>query len=748
MDHEISGAREWCLEEEQPEDVQGEDVFYDCEQTLTPEIPAGPKAERDDTIGPSVVPQLLDPTPLTTSTNTSTSGARYPKPPTYVSVNKNAWASGAASSGSYRLPMSFGVLKERVGEYIKALGPNCGSVNDFLFDKINYDTGAFIPHPKKQSEQWLHIWGSPAQVAAAKSALMRLLNRCSDIGPSKKKKGIFAKISSYSQVKEARLDQIDKSSTVIELLRQRPSPAFEFLETLLFLWPTDEVPFDLLGPQLEALDPIRRETGCYIYIYDEQPSFIRVDGDDHDTIITAVHRLRAKWAEIMAKIHMQSKLYLVQAASSNIRNKEVSIARVAHSVGGLGQMYATPVLHEIPLTSMDPDSMQDRDEDSLNTNESRLRETVEESLQGLRFLRGHVRMRVNFGTFILDDYREPKNSRARYSFDEFRTMLLNSRTRGHLVQGLKYTGGDTSLLAKCSSAAHILAPLNGPAMDSQKQPEPLYAVIFEFQGNSSLLRLEVEFAKSPSTNHFEVYQKRWIRPQSDDNVGDTRPLLQIAVIDFERSDWQLEIKALEFQEPSTIEQSLREFSHSVHFHPEKMPDLSGPGKQRVSFSNLAPVARIVEKSALRYRLKGTNYIFELARYDEYSRAQLTASQILLQGPSSNNMSPVPITSWGASIFDLQWDNMLGQHANFGVGHNAEWSPSLNTFFPCFGDADPSDLRSGFNSFMPLIEQVSTLLGQKGEADSEGQAAEQQRQEAVEEGSSDSSTTGTHSIIRA
>lgn len=92
--------------------------------------------------------------------------------------------------------------------------------------------------------------------------------------------------------------------------------------------------------------------------------------------------------------------------------------------------------------------------------------------------------------------------------------------------------------------------------------------------------------------------------------------------------------------------------------------------------------------------------------------------------------------------------MLGQHANFGVGHNAEWSPSLNTFFPCFGDADPSDLRSGFNSFMPLIEQVSTLLGQKGEADSEGQAAEQQRQEAVEEGSSDSSTTGTHSIIRA
>ena len=32
---------EWCLE-----DVQGEDVFYDCEQTLIPEISSGTKAER------------------------------------------------------------------------------------------------------------------------------------------------------------------------------------------------------------------------------------------------------------------------------------------------------------------------------------------------------------------------------------------------------------------------------------------------------------------------------------------------------------------------------------------------------------------------------------------------------------------------------------------------------------------------------------------------------------------------------
>ncbi|KAK2872072.1 hypothetical protein FQN49_002574 [Arthroderma sp. PD_2] len=724
MDHEISGAKEWCLDVEKSPDIQEsavakdeEDELIDTDKTVVPETPTGPRRERNGMRITNPPPELSPSKRLSPVANVFTPGVRYVRPPpSSYSANRKAWAFGAASSGTFRLPMPFGQLKEKAAEYIKGLGSGGGSVNDFLFEKINQETGAFIPQPKKSSEQWLHIWGTPAQVATARSALLRLIDRCSAQGPSKRKKEFFAKVTSYSEVKEARLDQIDKHSTVIEQLRRKPSPSFEFLETLLFLWPTDEVPFDLLGPQLEALDPIRRETGCYIYVYDEEPSFIKVDGDDHDNIIKVVTRLRAKWVEVMAKIHIQAKLYLVQSASSQVRKNEVEIVRVAHSVGGLGFDYETPVLYGSSLTAMKLDCWHDQEKIAAANNERHLRETVEESLQGLRFLRGHVRMRVNFGTFILDEYRVPKDSRARYTFKEFRTMLLNPRTRGHLVQGLEFSCGDTDLLTKCASAKHILSPLNGSDAALLEQPEPSYAVNFEFQGSDTLLRLEVEFAKSPSTNEFEVYQKRWIHPQGEDKTGDKRPPLQVAVIDFERSDWQLEIKALEFQEPSTIEQSLREFSHSIRFNPEEMPDLSGPGKQRVSFSNRVPISRYVEKTALRYRLKGTNYILELARYDEYTRVQLSAAQLLLQGPSMNHMSTTPVTSWGASIFDLQWDNMLGQHANFGVGHNADWSPSLNTFFPCFGDADPSDLRSGFNSFMPLVKQVASLLGPEHEKD--------------------------------
>lgn len=170
----------------------------------------------------------------------------------------------------------------------------------------------------------------------------------------------------------------------------------------------------------------------------------------------------------------------------------------------------------------------------------------------------------------------------------------------------------------------------------------------------------------------------------------------------------MEIKALEFQEPSSIDQSLRAFSHSIQFERGTSKGLGGEGRRRVTFSDLVPVARLVEKSALRYRLNGTNYIFELARYDEYRRVQS------LEFPGLNQMAVTPVTSWGASIFDQQWDNMLGQHANFRVGHTAEWSPSLNTFFPCCDDPNPSDLRIGFHQFIPLVKQVSLLLGAERE----------------------------------
>lgn len=102
---------------------------------------------------------------------------------------------------------------------------------------------------------------------------------------------------------------------------------------------------------------------------------------------------------------------------------------------------------------------------------------------------------------------------------------------------------------------------------------------------------------------------------------------------------------------------------------------------------------------MRYRLKGTSYVLEVARYDEYCN--------VLAGTSE--LTETPVTSWGALIFDLQWDNMLGQHANFRLGHTAEWIPSLNTFFPDLDIEDAADMGTGFDQFIELAKRVALVL---------------------------------------
>jgi hypothetical protein len=177
------------------------------------------------------------------------------------------------------------------------------------------------------------------------------------------------------------------------------------------------------------------------------------------------------------------------------------------------------------------------------------------------------------------------------------------------------------------------------------------------------------------------------------------------------SDWQLEIKALEFHDTDNISQSLRNFSYSIGFSLGATDGLRGEGRRRVTFSDAAPVSRLVEKTAVRYRLRGTKYILELARYDEYTRETAPPAPPPANGVyvAVNRMAVVPVTSWGASIYSQEWDNMLGQHASFRVGHAAEWSPSLNTFFPSAESTDPSDVR-GFNKFVDLASGIAVLLG--------------------------------------
>lgn len=138
--------------------------------------------------------------------------------------------------------------------------------------------------------------------------------------------------------------------------------------------------------------------------------------------------------------------------------------------------------------------------------------------------------------------------------------------------------------------------------------------------------------------------------------------------------------------------------------------MTAPPRRKVIFPDSAPVSRFIEKTAIRYRLKRTQYILEIARYDEYMRTAVPAFPGQNPPTLMGRISEMPLTSWGASLFDSNWDNLLGQHANLPAGLSTRYTPNLDTFFPPKVQSDTTESPQGFWEFIGLVKQVAGLLG--------------------------------------
>lgn len=184
---------------------------------------------------------------------------------------------------------------------------------------------------------------------------------------------------------------------------------------------------EVLGAELEALDSIRIEFGYNVYIFEEVPEYICVVGPDHETLHKISRRLRTKWHELMATSNVRSKVYVAEPPEPNAMRAGIFVKKIPG--------FARPRLSGDLLKDSERGPWQERITLIRSKNDGHLLSAVERSLRGLTFFRGYSRMRVNIGSFILDEYRLPRNEQMGYSFEEFRGMLLHEKTKGRLVPG-------------------------------------------------------------------------------------------------------------------------------------------------------------------------------------------------------------------------------------------------------------------------------------------------------------------------
>ncbi|KAL5339824.1 hypothetical protein BJX70DRAFT_397292 [Aspergillus crustosus] len=618
---------------------------------------------------------------------------------------KSKWRDGLEPDGLVRLPAAFGTIKYDFINAAKTMGLGTKTTAALGLDEVIKDistkTGAHIQRPL-WPDKTIKVWGNSDQVKVAQELVMTIGAKCHTSNNKPKTRQDWSKVHAYSINKEAKAETLEQGETIVNLLRQAPESSIVSPEQLLFLWPTDGPSMvECLGPQSEALDMIRARFRCHVFIPKDMPGYICALGHDHDDMKEIARRIRVLWAEAVAKTNVKTKIYLVEPPTPKKMKTKIMVIKQ-------NQLH-TPCLKGSHLKGHELKIWLERYGMIQANNNSRLVGVVDDCLKSIASVRGHLRLRVNLGTFVLESYQVPENDKSFYGYDEFREMLLHEQSKGRLIPGLKVSQAE--LLDRCFKANHLFEPCDSTttSVDTAKLA---YSVNFEFLGSDrSMLRMEAEFAKRTGALEYEITERRWLRPRVEGQFGDKRPPLHLAIIDFERSDWQLELKSLEFHQASTIDAALREFSHKIGFKcPAGQDKISAKPTRKVIFPPEPPVSRVVEKSAIRFRFKGTKYIFEIARYDEYRRNNMPIGTGTIVGA----MSDIPYTSWGASIFSTDWDNLLGVHANLPVGQSACYSPKLVTFFPS-GEPSPvpHNQASGFWEFIGLVKQAAELLGPSG-----------------------------------
>lgn len=178
------------------------------------------------------------------------------------------------------------------------------------------------------------------------------------------------------------------------------------------------------------------------------------------------------------------------------------------------------------------------------------------------------------------------------------------------------------------------------------------------------------------------------------------------------------MKALELCPEREMSPDLDKFMRSIRFQWNLNAKSIGCAPQRKArFSYGSPVKRFVEKASIQLQVKNSPHVFELARFDEYTY-------------SAGHWSMTPKVSWGASLFNPSWDDILGEQADVGALEISD--RCLSVFFPPpEGDQEQTDKQKTddeiceeaeirktdeeeqLGAFMGVVQKIARMLANPG-----------------------------------
>ena len=302
------------------------------------------------------------------------------------------------------------------------------------FVEIGVRLGSFIRPPQHMKDRELLLWGNARQVQITKDELNRWLERRlqSNVPQKAMAKDKFAKeLSTVGDQHHRLMKKVRKEAMIMEF-QHAPAEGRVFLHTGAFLWPVDEVqPEDILGPSLEAFDPIRFQYQCHI-VFDHKLSSFRIFSDKEDSIRRTMDRMVGTMKEYVAKSVRPERMILIEPPNPSAIRKDIMVLPLSLNDPKAGQSM-------IPVFTggkVDPKSRCDwleKGDELTRNNNARMELSLRKCIANLQHHRGLVRTRIQFGIFALKTYRWIKGADS-IPFEEFMSNMNMAPTKAVLVR--------------------------------------------------------------------------------------------------------------------------------------------------------------------------------------------------------------------------------------------------------------------------------------------------------------------------
>lgn len=180
-----------------------------------------------------------------------------------------------------------------------------------------------------------------------------------------------------------------------------------------------------LGEELEKLDSIRGGFKVHVYPSPDVDNCICVAGYQEVDAESILVRLGEVFQEAITKFDIRIKAYMVEPPSYDASQGHVVVNKYTHGAVPSIQNATSPAKSEI--------SWVDERKRIKEANIELLLSSLEASLSACRSTNADMRMRVHFGSFVLDTLPRPKAGLPGHSLEQFRKMLAVDQAKGRLV---------------------------------------------------------------------------------------------------------------------------------------------------------------------------------------------------------------------------------------------------------------------------------------------------------------------------